>query len=203
MLTSSNAATGPTAAELIAQRANHAEPDMGLSTWKGDAVTRSDVTVARNDLQEDEISELNRIVVMWLDFAEDQARRRKQVFLRDRETRLDDFLRFNDRDVLQDAGSVSKAEADEHARAEYDRFSARRRTFLEAGSRRTSRERCGARSGGAHASSPRSRFKEVRNAPSMSSAARSPMCFRPVLHPHPLPRNVHGEPFGPLHPPVL
>lgn len=126
------AATGQTAAELIAQRANHAEPNMGLSTWKGEAVTRSDVTVAKNYLHEDEISELNRIVVMWLDFAEDQARRRKQVFLRDWETRLDDFLRFNDRDVLQDAGSISKAEADEHARAEYDRFAARRRALLEA-----------------------------------------------------------------------
>lgn len=126
------AATGRTAAELIAERANHAEPNMGLNSWKGDAITRSDVTVAKNYLHEDEISELNRIVVMWLDFAEDQARRRKQIFLRDWETRLDDFLRFNDRDVLEDAGSVSKAEADEHARAEYDRFTARRRALLEA-----------------------------------------------------------------------
>ena len=75
---------------------------------------------------------LNRIVVMWLDFAEDQARRRKQIFLRDWETRLDDFLRFNDREVLDNAGSLSKAEADEHARAEYERFAARRRALLEA-----------------------------------------------------------------------
>jgi hypothetical protein len=126
------AATGRTAAELIAQRANHALPNMGLSTWKSDVVLRADVTVAKNYLNEDEIGELNRIVVMWLDFAEDQARRRKQVFLRDWETRLDDFLRFNDREVLEDAGSVSKAEADEHARAEYDRFAARRRALLEA-----------------------------------------------------------------------
>lgn len=126
------AATGLTAAELIVQRANYAEPNMGLSTWKGDAVTRSDVTVAKNYLHEDEIAELNRIVVMWLDFAEDQARRRKQVFLRDWDTRLDDFLRFNDREVLENAGSVSKAEADEHAKAEYERFTGRRRAILEA-----------------------------------------------------------------------
>lgn len=91
-------ATGLTAAELIARRADHALPNMGLSTWKGESVARSDVTVAKNYLTEEEIGELNRIVVMWLDFAEDQARRRKQIFLRDWETRLDDFLRFNDRE---------------------------------------------------------------------------------------------------------
>jgi hypothetical protein len=126
------AATGCTAAELIARRADHSLPNMGLNTWKGDAVARSDVTVAKNYLQEDEIGELNRIVVMWLDFAEDQARRRRQVFLRDWETRLDDFLRFNEREVLGNAGSISKAEADEHARGEYEQFAARRRALVEA-----------------------------------------------------------------------
>ncbi|HLM67260.1 MAG TPA: virulence RhuM family protein [Longimicrobium sp.] len=131
------AATGLTAAELIAERANHAYPNMGLTTWKGDAVTRSDVTVAKNYLNEEEVGELNRIVVMWLDFAEDQARRRKQVFLRDWEQRLDDFLRFNDREVLEDSGSVSKAEADDRARAEYEQFAARRRALLEAEGQRS------------------------------------------------------------------
>lgn len=126
------AATGLTAAELISRRADHSRPNMGLSTWKGDAVAKTDITVAKNYLNEDEIAELNRIVVMWLDFAEDQARRRRQVFLRDWETRLDDFLRFNDRDVLDSAGSISKAEADEHARGEYEQFAARRRALLEA-----------------------------------------------------------------------
>lgn len=132
------AATGLAAAELIARRADHARPNTGLRTWKGDAVARSDVTIAKNYLSEDEISELNRIVVMWLDFAEDQARRRRQVFLRDWETRLDDFLRFNDRAVLPGAGSVSKAEADEHARGEYERFAARRRALREAEGERAS-----------------------------------------------------------------
>ena len=126
------AATGLTAAELIARRADHTRPNMGLRTWKGDAVASSDVTVAKNYLDESEISELNRIVVMWLDFAEDQARRRRQVFLRDWEIRLDDFLRFNDRAVLPGAGSLSKTEADEHARGEYERFAARRRALREA-----------------------------------------------------------------------
>ncbi len=68
---------------------------MGLTTWKGDAVRKHDVTIAKNYLSEEEIRELNRIVTMWLDFAEDQARRRKQVFLKDWETKLDEFLVFN------------------------------------------------------------------------------------------------------------
>jgi hypothetical protein len=73
------AATGMTAPELIASRADHAKPNMGLTSWKGGAVRKADVTIAKNYLNQDEIGELNRIVTMWLDFAEDQARRRKQV----------------------------------------------------------------------------------------------------------------------------
>jgi hypothetical protein len=69
---------------------------------------------------------------MWLDFAEDQAKRRKQVFLRDWETKLDEFLSFNDRDVLTGAGRVSHKQAKAHAEAEYDTFAAERRRLLEA-----------------------------------------------------------------------
>lgn len=65
------------------------------------------------------MSELNRVVNMWLDFAEDQAKRRKQVFLRDWQTKLDQFLQFNDRDVLEGAGKISKKTADEKACSEY------------------------------------------------------------------------------------
>jgi hypothetical protein len=130
------AVTGKTAAELIAERADHGQPNMGLTTWKGDAVRKADVTVAKNYLREEEISDLNRIVVMWLDFAEDQARRRRQIFLRDWETRLDAFLRFNERDVLENAGSVGKDEAAAHALQEYERFAARRRVLLEAEGKR-------------------------------------------------------------------
>src|SRR5262249_6137850 len=96
--------TGKTAPELIVQPADHALPNMGLSSWKGDVVRKTDVTVAKNYLREGEIGELNRIVVMFLDFAEDQARRRKQVFMQDWATRLDDFLRFNERRVLDNPG---------------------------------------------------------------------------------------------------
>lgn len=125
-------ATGQTAAELIARRANHALPNMGLSTWSRDVVRKHDVTVAKNYLKEDEITELNRIVTMWLDFADDQARRRKQVFLKDWEIKLDEFLHFNERNVLANAGSISKAEADARAEAEYDQFAGRRRELREA-----------------------------------------------------------------------
>ncbi len=126
------AATGRTAAELIAGRADHTQPNMGLTSWKGGRVAKADVAVAKNYLSADEIGELNRIVVMWLDFAEDQARRRKQVFLADWERKLDEFLRFNEREVLHGAGRVSHRQAVEKAAAEYERFAARRRVLLEA-----------------------------------------------------------------------
>jgi hypothetical protein len=126
------ASTGKTAAELIAERADHGQPNMGLTTFKGSAVRKLDVAVAKNYLKEPEIQELNRIVVMWLDFAEDQARRRKQVFLKDWEAKLDDFLKFNDRRVLTHAGHISKERADAKAQAEYEAFAARRRSLLEA-----------------------------------------------------------------------
>jgi hypothetical protein len=126
------AATGMTAPELIASRADHSKPNMGLTTWKGDVVRKTDVTVAKNYLSEGEISELNRIVTMWLDFAEDQARRRKQVFLKDWETKLNEFLHFNERAVLGGKGRVSKSDADARAEVEYEEFSARRRALSEA-----------------------------------------------------------------------
>ena len=126
------AATGKTAAELIASRADHAKPNMGLTSWARSQVAKSDVGVAKNYLDENEILELNRIVVMWLDFAEDQARRRKQVFLADWEPRLNEFLRFNDRAVLPGAGAVSHQAAVEKASAEYEVFAERRRALAEA-----------------------------------------------------------------------
>jgi hypothetical protein len=125
------AVTGKTAAELIEGRADHTKPNMGLTTWKGDAVRKADVTVAKNYLAENEIAELNRVVVMWLDYAEDQARRRKQVFLKDWEIKLNDFLIFNERRVLPKAGTVTRESADYKAEAEYEQFAARRRAFLE------------------------------------------------------------------------
>ncbi len=125
------AATGQTAAEIIASRADHTKPFMGLTAWRSDEPRKADTTIAKNYLQEDEIDELNRIVVMWLDFAEDQARRRKQVFMKDWEAKLDDFLRFNDRSVLPNAGKMTKQDADKHAAAEFGRYSKNRRRDKE------------------------------------------------------------------------
>jgi hypothetical protein len=126
------ASTGQTAAELIQTRADHALPNMGLTNWKGDAVRSTEVTTAKNYLNPEEIDGLNRIVTMWLDFAEDQAKRRKQVFLKDWEQKLDEFLRFNDRDVMPDFRKVTKKDADKHAQGEYKKFAQRRREHKEA-----------------------------------------------------------------------
>jgi hypothetical protein len=125
------AATGQTAGEIIASRADHTQPNMGLRSWKSDEIRKTDVTTAKNYLSEKEIDGLNRIVTMWLDFAEDQAKRRKQVFMKDWEQRLDEFLRFNDRRVLPNAGRVSKQSAEDHAKTEYDRFEKTRRIEKE------------------------------------------------------------------------
>ena len=126
------AATGMTAAELIKSRANHLLPNMGLTSWHGGEVRKTDITTAKNYLRAEEIDELNRIVVMWLDFAEDQARRRKRIFMQDWQQKLDDFLRFNERRVLPGAGTVSRKGAEDHARAEYEQFETRRREYREA-----------------------------------------------------------------------
>lgn len=126
------AVTGRTATELIAERADSRQPNMGLTTWKSGSVQKADVTVAKNYLREPEIAELNRVVTMWLDFAEDQARRRKEVFLKDWAEKLDAFLAFNDREVLEGAGRVSKQEANAHAQQQYDQFATGRRAWLEA-----------------------------------------------------------------------
>lgn len=126
------ASTGKTAAEIINSRADSSLPNMGLTNWKEGVVRKTDVTTAKNYLNEDEIENLNRIVVMWLDFAEDQAKMRKQVFLKDWETKLDEFLVFNSRRVLKNAGSISKENADEHAKKEFALYEQRRREAREA-----------------------------------------------------------------------
>lgn len=126
------AATGKTAPELIASRADASAPNMGLTSFKGDEVRKTDVTIAKNYLHEDEIKQLNRIVNMWLDFAEDQALRRKQVFLQDWNNKLDQFLEFNDRDILQGAGHITRKAADEKAKKVFDDYANQRRRLKEA-----------------------------------------------------------------------
>ena len=125
------ACTGHTAAEIIHARADANKPMMGLTHTASGEVRKKGITVAKNYLNEAEITNLNRVVTMWLDFAEDQAKRKKQIFLRDWQEKLDQFLQFNDREVLQGAGNISKEQADAKAALEYERYSAARRAIKE------------------------------------------------------------------------
>jgi hypothetical protein len=116
------AIAGKTAAEIIAERADARKPNMGLTTWKGAKVRRTDVVVAKNYLNEKEIGELNRIVVMYLDYAEDQAKRRRPLYMRDWREKLDAFLRFNERDVLKHPGKVSMEVAQALALEQFEKY---------------------------------------------------------------------------------
>lgn len=121
------AVTGHTAPELIAGRADPALPNMGLTTWAGGRVRKQDVTVAKNYLSREEIEALDRIVVMYLDYAEDQAQRRRTLTMRDWEDKLDAFLQFNEREVLTHAGKLRADVAEKLALERYDSFDAARR----------------------------------------------------------------------------
>ncbi|MBI2802472.1 MAG: virulence RhuM family protein [Gammaproteobacteria bacterium] len=121
------AVTAQTAPEIIANRADSGLSNMGLTTWKGERVRRLDVTVAKNYLSPDEIKELDRIVVMYLDYAEDQAQRRRTLTMRDWEDKLDAFLQFNEREVLTHAGKLRADVAEKLVLERYESFDAARR----------------------------------------------------------------------------
>ena len=119
------AITGHTAAEIIKERANADKPHMGLTTWKNGPegkVLKTDIAVAKNYLNEKEIKELNRIVTMYLDFAELQAERQNAMKMGDWVGKLDGFLQFNDYKVLKDAGKISATIAKTLAEKEYQKF---------------------------------------------------------------------------------
>jgi hypothetical protein len=119
------AITGKTAAELIADRADASQPNMGLTTWKNapkGKILKTDIGTAKNYLQEKEIKELERIVTMYLDFAELQAERQIPMKMADWVTRLDAFLQFNEYQILKDAGKVSHDVAMKLAENEYSKF---------------------------------------------------------------------------------
>jgi len=120
------AITGQTAAEIIAQRSDAGKPNMGLTTWKGAKVRRQDVAIAKNYLSEKEVRDLNRIVTMYLDYAETQAERRQPLYMKDWREKLDAFLNFNQRQILADAGKVSMEVAKKLALERYDDFERRR-----------------------------------------------------------------------------
>jgi hypothetical protein len=104
------AITGHTAAEIIAERAQAGKPNMGLTTWKNapkGKILKTDVGIAKNYLDEKEMDELNRIVSMYLDYAENQAKRKIPMVMKDWAERLDGFLQFNEYAILKDAGRIS------------------------------------------------------------------------------------------------
>lgn len=117
--------TGHTAAELITERADSKKPNMGLKTWKKapkGKVLKSDVSVAKNYLKEEELSGLNRIVSMYLDYAENQAERQIPMTMQDWIKKLDAFLDFNDYEILKNAGKISAKVAKKLAEGEYEKF---------------------------------------------------------------------------------
>lgn len=119
------AITGHTAAELIEERAKSDKPNMGLTTWKNaptGKILKSDVKVAKNYLSEKEIKDLERIVSMYLDYAENQAARQIPMKMEDWVGKLDAFLQFNEYKVLSNLGKISHDLAIEHAEKEYEKF---------------------------------------------------------------------------------
>jgi len=119
------AVTGKTAAQLIAERADSSKPQMGLLTWKNSPkgkILKSDVSVAKNYLNEKEIKELERIVSMYLDYAENQAARQIPMKMSVWVNKIDAFLQFNEYDILKDAGKISHEVAIKLAESEFDKF---------------------------------------------------------------------------------
>ena len=116
---------GNTAAEIIVNRANHKKTHMGLTNWKNSPngkIIASDVIVAKNYLTKEELKSLERIVTMYLDYAEDQAERHIPMTMEDWKGKLDVFLQFNERDVLDNPGKVSHKVAESFALSEFEKY---------------------------------------------------------------------------------
>lgn len=122
------AVTGKTAAEIVVDRADPTQPNMALQSWKAGRVRKADVIVAKNYLNAPEVDELNRLVGMFLDFAEDRARRRQEIALEDWRQYTANFLAFNERPLLQGTGSISRERMVQIAHERYEEFHAKRRT---------------------------------------------------------------------------
>ncbi len=119
------AITGKTAAQIIAERAKASEPNMGLQTWKNaptGKIMKTDVSIAKNYLIEKEIKELERVVTMYLDYAENQAARQIPMKMADWVQKIDAFLQFNEYKILKDAGKVSHEVAKKLAEKEYEKY---------------------------------------------------------------------------------
>lgn len=121
---------GHTAAEIIYERADAEKDFMGLTSWTGALPQKTDAEVAKNYLSQDELSTLNRIVSLYLDFAELQAEEHRPMYMKDWVSILDDFLRISRKDILTHAGRVSAQLAKAKADAEYDKFKERTKNEL-------------------------------------------------------------------------
>lgn len=119
------AITGQTAAEIIYSRADMSKPNMGLTSWKNapkGKILKSDISIAKNYLQQEELDELNRIVSMYLDYAENQAKRGIPMSMADWVNKLDGFLQFNEYNVLQHSGNISHEMAKSMAEKQFEQF---------------------------------------------------------------------------------
>ncbi len=117
-----HAVTNNTAAEIIVNRADATKPNMNLTNWSGSRVRKQDVIIAKNYLQQNEIKELDRLVSMFLDYAENQAQRRRQLSMSDWKEKVDSFLNFNDYEILKGKGAISRKQANEIAKKRYLEF---------------------------------------------------------------------------------
>lgn len=122
-----NAVTGNTAAEIIVNRADSSKPNMNLTNWSGSRVRKQDVIIAKNYLKQDEIKELDRLVTMFLDYAENQAQRRRQLSMSDWKEKVDGFLNFNDYEILKGKGVISRKQANEIVKKRYLEFNEARK----------------------------------------------------------------------------
>jgi hypothetical protein len=120
------AITGMTAAEIIQKRADSGNPNMGLTSWRGEKVRKEDVAIAKNYLGEEDLAALSNLVEQYLVFAEGQAMRRIPMYMQDWIDKLNGFLKLNDRDILSSAGRISHEMAKQFAESEYDKFNKKR-----------------------------------------------------------------------------
>lgn len=124
------AITGQTAAEIINERADSSKKNMGLTSWRGAKIRKADVSNAKNYLSEDELSALNNLVEQYLIFAQGQAQRRVPMYMKDWIEKLNGFLTLNDREILENAGSISHELGKANAEQEYDKFKENRQGTL-------------------------------------------------------------------------
>lgn len=120
------AVTGQTAAELITERVDSSKDNMGLTAFKGAVVRKGDINISKNYLQEDEITDLNRIVTMFLDHAEDMARGKTPMTMKDWDNSLNEFLQFRRRGILEGKGKVSREDMERKVLQEYATYNTRR-----------------------------------------------------------------------------